>query len=60
MGGQVGWGQRSAFQILYPYMRGVYQANQSFGFVSSGAGHWIPFRLNCPPEVCVLTLKRKA
>lgn len=59
-GGQVGWGQRSAFQILYPYMRGVYQENQSFGFVSSGAGHWIPFRLNCPPEVCVLTLKRKA
>lgn len=59
-GGQVGWGQRSALGFLYPYMRGVYREEQSFGFVSSGAGHWMPFRLNCPPEVSVLTLKRKA
>lgn len=59
-GGQVGWGQRSAFEFMYPYMRGVYGKEQSFGFVSSGAGHWMPFRLNCPPEVSVITLRRKA
>ena len=59
-GGQVGWGQRSAFAFLYPYMRGIYGKEQSFGFVSSGAGHWMPFRLNCPPEVSVITLRRKA
>jgi hypothetical protein len=58
-GGQVGWGRRSMFDFLYPYMRGVYQQRQSFGFVSSGAGHWLPFRLNCPPEVSLITLKRK-
>ena len=29
------------------------------GYVSSGAGHWLPFRLNCPPEVSLITLKRK-
>ena len=57
-GGQVGWGDRSALQFLYPYMRGVYRDEQSFGFVSSGAGHWLPFRLNCPPEVSLITLKR--
>ncbi len=59
-GGQVGWGQRSAFEFMYPYMRGVYGREQSFGFVSSGAGHWMPFRLNCPSEVSVITLRRKA
>lgn len=59
-GGQVGWGQRSALQFMYPYMRGVYRDAQSFGFVSSGAGHWLPFRLNCPPEVCMITLKQTA
>lgn len=59
-GGQVGWGQGSAFEFLYPYMRGVYREAQSFGFVSCGAGHWLPFRLNCPPEVSVITLRRKA
>ena len=59
-GGQVGWGARSPFEVVYPYMRGVYGHQQSFGFVSSGAGHWMPFRLNCPPEVGVITLRRKA
>jgi uncharacterized protein len=57
-GGQVGWGQRSALQFLYPYMRGVYRSERSFGFVSSGGGHWLPFRLNCPPEVSLLTVRR--
>ena len=59
-GGQVGWGTRSPFEVVYPYMRGVYGQQQSFGFVSSGAGHWMPFRLNCPPEVSVITLRRQA
>ena len=57
-GAQVGWGGRSAFEFLYPYMRGVYQSEGSIGYVSSGAGHWLPFRLNCPPEVSMITLKR--
>jgi predicted MPP superfamily phosphohydrolase len=59
-GGQVGWGKRSALQFLYPYMRGVYRSERSFGFVSSGGGHWLPFRLNCPPEVSLLTMKKSA
>ena len=59
-GGQVGWGQRSLFDFAYPYMRGIYRDKQCVGYVSSGAGHWLPFRLNCPPEVSLITLKRKA
>ena len=59
-GGQVGWGQRSMFDFVYPYMRGIYRQKQSIGYVSSGAGHWLPFRLNCPPEVSLITLRRKA
>jgi hypothetical protein len=59
-GGQVGWGRRSALDFLYPYMRGVYQEGHNMAFVSSGAGHWLPFRLNCPPEVSLITLQQKA
>lgn len=59
-GGQVGWGRRSAFHFLYPYMRGVYQDGRNMAYVSSGAGHWLPFRLNCPPEVSLITLRNKA
>jgi len=41
----------------YTYMRGLYQKNGVYGYVSSGTGHWFPFRLGCPAEVCVFTLK---
>ena len=57
-GAQVGWGTHSALEFLYPYMRGVYQDGGNMGFVSSGAGHWLPFRLNCPPEVSLITLRK--
>ena len=56
-GAQVGWGSRSAMEFMYPYMRGVYKEQDCMGFVSSGAGHWLPFRLNCPPEVSLLVLR---
>jgi hypothetical protein len=59
-GGQVGWGSRSAFEFIYPYMRGIYHEGGNLAYVSSGAGHWLPFRLNCPPEVSLITLKPKA
>jgi hypothetical protein len=38
-------------------MRGLYKQNDSYGYVNSGAGHWFPFRLGCPPEIAVFTLK---
>lgn len=56
-GAQIGWvGGRSALDFAYPYMRGIYHGHGNMGFVSSGAGHWLPFRLNCPPELTVFTI----
>ncbi|MDU4960129.1 MAG: metallophosphoesterase [Sporomusaceae bacterium] len=57
-GGQCGWGERSLFEGAFSYMRGLYRQADSYGFVSSGVGHWFPFRLNCPPEIVVFSLKR--
>lgn len=61
-GGQLGFGEGSAIEHLYPYARGLYrQAGQAGGesqlFVSSGLGHWLPCRLNCPPEAVVIELQ---
>ncbi len=58
-GGQFGWGERSLFEGAFSYTRGLYRQGDFYGFVSSGAGHWLPFRLNCPPEIVVFTLMRE-
>lgn len=63
-GGQLGLGDGSAIERFYPYARGLYrmpssptaQEGQSLLFVSSGLGHWLPVRINCPPEVVILEL----
>lgn len=55
-GGQVVVGGRSLLPTNYQYMRGLYQENNVYGYVSSGAGHWFPLRLNCPREISVFTL----
>ncbi|MDF2501909.1 MAG: Calcineurin-like phosphoesterase superfamily domain containing protein [Anaerosporomusa subterranea] len=57
-GAQFGWGERSLFEGAFSYTRGLYQQGPSYGFVSSGVGHWLPFRLNCPPEIVSFTLMR--
>jgi len=61
-GGQLGLGQGSAIESLYPYARGLYRGAGSVDatsqlFVSSGLGHWLPCRLNCPPEAVVIELQ---
>ena len=43
-------------QSSYAYMRGLYRENGVYGYVSSGARHWFPFRFNCPPEISTFTL----
>lgn len=55
-GGQVVIGGKSLFYSQGAYIRGLYRENGVYGYVSSGAGHWFPFRLGCPPEVSVFTL----
>ena len=39
-------------------MMGAYEDGACRLFVTSGLGHWMPFRLGCPPEVVVLELRR--
>jgi len=60
-GGQLGLGDGSAIEPVYPYARGLYRMPAEAGaasqlFVSSGLGHWLPMRLNCPPEVVCIEL----
>jgi len=55
-GGQVVIGGKPLLDTS-AYMRGLYAGDGSWGYVSSGAGHWFPFRLGCPPEISMFTLK---
>jgi uncharacterized protein len=55
-GGQVVVGGKSLLSS-YRYMRGLYRENGVYGYVSSGTGHWFPFRLGCPAEISVFMLK---
>lgn len=55
-GGQVGLFGQPLVPIQYKYMRGLYQQEDSYGYVNVGAGHWLPFRLGCAAEVSFFTL----
>ncbi|MFO0579087.1 MAG: metallophosphoesterase [Polyangia bacterium] len=58
-GGQLGIGEGSLIEPLYAQARGRYTlADGAQLFVSSGLGHWLPFRLNCPPEAVIIELAR--
>jgi len=54
-GGQIVIGGKALLPSSH-YMRGLYRQNGVYGYVSSGAGQWFPFRLGCPPEISVFTL----
>ncbi|MDL2281419.1 metallophosphoesterase, partial [Selenomonadales bacterium OttesenSCG-928-I06] len=55
-GGQISLFNKVLLPISFKYMRGSYFKNGCFGYVSTGAGHWFPCRLNCPAEVTIFTL----
>ena len=59
-GGQVGLAGRSVFEYLEmrKYLWGEYRIGNSLLYTSAGAGHWFPFRLNCPAEAPILELRR--
>ncbi len=61
-GGQISIGNRKLLaEILgHKYIRGHYlKSNGNQLYVSSGVGEWFPFRLNCPPEAPLFTLKSR-
>lgn len=59
-GAQMGFMGRSILENAFPdsFLWGEYHRGKSHLYTSSGAGHWFPFRLACPPEAPVLELKR--
>jgi predicted MPP superfamily phosphohydrolase len=44
--------------LITPWPRGYYREGESHLYVSSGLGAWFPLRVNCPPEVARLVLRR--
>lgn len=58
-GGQLGLFGKFPLLPLYKYMRGLYEQDGCYSYVSTGTGHWLPFRLGCPAEAAVFTLKKK-
>jgi len=61
-GGQVGFAGKSLFESIYPkkFLWGKYKIKNTILYTTSGAGHWFPFRISCPTEIPIITLKRKA
>jgi predicted MPP superfamily phosphohydrolase len=59
-GGQLGWNGRSLWNDpdFLPYPWGDYQLGDSRLYTSSGAGHWVPFRIGCPTEAPLVILSR--
>jgi len=59
-GAQLGLRGRSALEVLFgvPYQWGEYQHGESRLYTTSGFGHWLPLRLNCPAEAPLIVLER--
>ena len=62
-GGQIGLLGIPLAPHTFKYMRGVYMVDKgkgtgkTLGYVHCGNGSWFPFRLGCPPEIAVFTLR---
>lgn len=59
-GMQIGLNGRSLFENWAPdkFLWGHYERGASQLYTSSGAGHWFPVRLGCPPEAPLFILQR--
>lgn len=60
-GGQVNFSRAqntllNGAQWLYKYYVDHYAEQGSQLYVNRGLGHWFPLRINCPPEITVITL----
>ena len=59
-GAQIGFGDRSMLEPLAKgsFLRGAYEREGRRLYTSSGAGHWLAFRLDCPSEAALITLEK--
>jgi predicted MPP superfamily phosphohydrolase len=60
-GGQIGFAGRSIWENFMPdrYLWGSYAKDTAQMYLSSGIGHWLPFRLGCSPEAPIIELTQK-
>ena len=59
-GGQAGLNGHSLWSVFTDrYLWGKYAKNGSQMYLSSGIGHWFPFRLGCPTEAPIIELTSK-
>ncbi len=58
-GAQMALFGRSLLEGLIPmkYLLGRYRKSDSVLYTTAGLGHWLPFRLNCPTEAALVTLR---
>jgi hypothetical protein len=58
-GAQMALFGRSLLEGIIPmdYLLGLYHRGDSVLYTTAGLGHWFPFRLNCPPEAALVTLR---
>lgn len=56
-GGQVGFWRIPLLSFAFEYILGRYRHADAHLYVSSGTGHWLPFRVGIQAEVTVLTLR---
>ena len=59
-GGQLGFMGKSVFDVFNKnsYLWGEFKIGQNKLYTSSGIGHWFPFRLGCPAEAPIITLRK--
>ncbi len=58
-GGQMKLFGRYLLNFGYRYLAGLYQDGRSYGYVHTGTGQWLPLRVNCPPAVSLITLRKE-
>jgi predicted MPP superfamily phosphohydrolase len=59
-GGQVAVPRRPRTNLAFSHRlnSGLYRERDSFLYVTAGLGAWFPLRINCPPEIALLTVRR--
>jgi predicted MPP superfamily phosphohydrolase len=58
-GGQIALRDNPAANLAFAHKHsaGLYERNGSWLFVTRGVGSWFPLRVNCPPEVAIVTVR---
>ena len=56
-GTQVGFNGKPLYNA-FKYTRGMFKNGDTHAYVSTGVSGWFPFRLGCPPEIVIFTLKK--